>query len=166
MSYITRAPKAFILDVDNTLLNTDAIKVFWTETLKQKYKIKKVDFINAYKKSKVSAGYIDYDKLSGLIGVDRSFFHETPFKRFLFPNTIKAIQKLKKLGVVYIFSLGDPFYQKEKITKSGIEKTVGKNRVIITQNKKLGLRSRLAILLCPFKHVDPPNFAGHTFTPA
>jgi GNAT superfamily N-acetyltransferase len=133
--------KAFIIDVDNTLINTDGIKAYWFETLHSRYKIKKNIFINAYTNAKSSTGFLDIYKLGKKLNIDSNFFENTPFQKFLFGNALNNIKKLKKLGKVIIFSLGEEKYQKIKIQKSGIEKVAGKKNVIIVRNKKTGLKS-------------------------
>lgn len=133
--------KAFIIDVDNTLINTDAIKIYWFETLQTRYKIKKNTFTRAYNNAKSSTGFLDTDKLGKKLGIDINFFKNTPFQKFIFENTHDNIKKIKKLGKVIIFSLGEKKYQEIKIEKSGIEKAVGAKNVIIVQDKKTGLKT-------------------------
>lgn len=58
-------------------------------------------------------------------------------------NSIKLVKSLQKIGDVYIYSLGHPDYQKVKINKSGFEKIVGINNIIITQDKINGLKNIL-----------------------
>jgi len=132
--------KAFILDVDNTLINTEGLKAYWFETLHSHYKIRKADYIKEYKAAKSSTGFLNIGKLSKNLHIKDNFFYETPFKKFLFKNSLIDIKKLQKVGKVIIFSLGDKKYQIIKIKGSGIEKAVGKKNIVIVQNKKSGLK--------------------------
>lgn len=128
--------RVFLVDVDNTLLNTESIKSHWRKDLGK-------DFDMAYQKSKSSSGFLDVDKLAKKLLINKSYFYETPFQKFLFPMALKILKSLRKTGQVYIFSLGDKSYQKTKIHLSGIEDVVGKKKVIIVQDKNLGVINTL-----------------------
>lgn len=132
--------RAFLIDFDNTLLNTDASQKYWMEELKKHYNIKKTDFLAAYRKSKSISGYLDADKLARLNKVPKEFFYETPFEKFTFPKIAENIKALQKIGKVIVLSTGEKSYQPVKIRTSGVEKMVGKESVMITQNKKLTLK--------------------------
>ena len=139
-------PRAFIIDVDNTLIDTEKIKSLW----KNRFKTKLAD---AYEKSKHADGYLDTKSLAKLLSVDVSYFHNTPFKKYLFKDSTENLMKLKKIGKVLIFSVGDTIYQPLKIKESGIEKTVGAKNVYIVRDKKTGLK-RLATKLKKAKITD------------
>ncbi len=124
--------RVFIVDVDNTLIDTESIKADWKKHFGK-------DFSELYEKSKLSSGLLNIAKLARLLGVDKKFFYDTPFKKYFFPESLTSIRRLKKMGKVIVYSLGDKSYQPTKIKKSGIETLVGKKNVIISSDKKNGL---------------------------
>ena len=130
--------RAYIIDIDNTLIDTEGIRSHWKNHFKSK-------FSAAYNISKKD-GILDIETLAKNLSTDPNFFYNTPFKKYLFKNSISALSKLKKKGRVVILSLGDKIYQSLKIKNSGIEKMVGKNKVFIVQNKNLGINKILAKL--------------------
>ena len=114
-------------------MDTEGIKKYWKSQFKP-------GFINAYKKAKHVNGYLDTGKLANLLSVDVNFFNKTPFKKFLFKDSLATLSKLKNVGRVIILSVGDTIYQPLKISESGIEKIVGSKNVFISQNKKLAIK--------------------------
>jgi len=138
---MTKQNRVFIIDVDNTLIDTEKIKIHWRRIFKK-------DFIKSYNQSKLSSGLLNTSKMIKILAQKQSLGTEenikkiifnTPFKKYLFPGSLTAIRKLRKLGKVMIFSLGDRSYQAAKIKNSGMEKAVGKKNVIIVKNKINGL---------------------------
>lgn len=92
---------AFLVDLDNTLFNTEKIRPLIER---------------------------------GITGQRLNKY----FKKFLFPESLKVLEELKKLGKVIIFSTGkDLDYQKNKLRESGIEKVVGINNILIFEDKHL-----------------------------
>jgi len=138
--------RVFVIDVDNTLLNTDGIKAYWIETLHTRYKISKNDFTKAYNSSKNPTGFPNITKIARSLHVEKDFFYKTPFKKYVFENALANIKRLKKIGKVIVFSLGEREYQATKIKESGIEKATRKNNIIIVQDKKQGLKNLIALI--------------------
>ena len=140
-SHLIRTNKvAFIVDLDNTLINTDGIKRRWENHFK-------TGFLDAYKKAKIKKGYPDIQELAKLLSVDPNYFYKTPFKKYLFKDSLKAISTFKKVGKVVVLTLGDKNYQSLKIKNSGIEKMVGPSGVVISQNKKSDIKKLIDSLL-------------------
>ena len=130
---MTTKKTVFLIDVDNTLIDTDKITSTWKKNFGN-------EFIGVYEKVKKSSGFLDIGKLAKLLSIDKEYFYKTNFRKLLFPNALESLKILKKIGNVIIFSLGDSTYQKIKIKKSGIEKTIGKNNIILTKNKDLEIK--------------------------
>ena len=121
--------RVFLVDVDNTLIDTEGIKNYWHKTFKGK-------FLKAYNQSKLLSGFLDINHLARHLSVKKTFFHETPFGKFLFPYASTFLKAIKSLGKTIILSLGAGKYQELKISGSGIERIVGQKNVIITSDKK------------------------------
>ncbi len=124
--------RVFLVDVDNTLIDTDGVKNRWHKTFGNK-------FLKSYNLSKSASGYLDVDMLADRLSVKSDYFYKTPFTNFLFPYAKNFLKNIKKLGKVIIFSLGQGKYQKLKIDKSGIKRIVGRGNAIVTGNKLLYL---------------------------
>lgn len=131
-----RSDLVFLLDVDNTLLDNDRSKddmqarlldvlgprgaeSFWQlyeqvrdeldvvsypETLKR--------FAESWEEKQVA------EKAADLI-------NNWPYKEYLYPGTMLALEHLSKLGEVAILSDGDSDYQPRKITNAGLTDAVG-----------------------------------------
>ena len=139
----------FLVDVDNTLLDSQKLKDLITQDFQKKFKpLGKTDFIKAYDEVNRITGFFDVNQISQnlakKIGVKSTadlqhFFMNVPFEKSLFPKALENIKILQKMGRVIIFSYGDNKYQSAKIEKSGIGKIVGEKNIIIVQNKKKGV---------------------------
>ena len=135
--------RSYIVDLDNTILDTDAIKSYWTEELKKRYKIKKSRFLEAYQDSKKISGVVDVCVLSKLLGISEKFFFDTKFQKFLFKNSLQNLQILKTSGTVIIFSLGNKQFQQTKVKECGIEQVVGEKNIVIVNDKTYGIKELL-----------------------
>ncbi len=143
--------RIFLVDFDNTLLNTDKLKEqidsefskqfgkflsvseFWKEYEKV---IKSDGFNNVPKLAKNIAKKINLKKVEDI----ENLFYKANFTKCIIPDSMQMLNNLKKVGKVVIYSLGHPIYQAIKIRGSGIEKIVNRKNVIIVQNKKTGLQ--------------------------
>lgn len=131
----------FLLDVDNTLLDTDRI----TEELK-KHLVLRVGEENAlvywriFEEMRAEMGYADYlgalqrfrteyPHLRGLMTVSR-FLINYPFANRLFPASLDVIAHLSQWGKVVIFSDGDVVFQPRKVECSGLYDAVERRAMI------------------------------------
>jgi len=131
----------FLLDVDNTLLDTDRI----TEELKH-HLVMRVGEENAlvywgiFEKMRVDLGYADYlgalqrfrtehPHLRGLMTVSR-FLINYPFANRLFPGSLDVIEHLGQWGKVVILSDGDVVFQPRKVERSGLYDAVERRAMI------------------------------------
>ena len=133
--YFLHMKLVFFVDVDNTLLNNDQIKVeikasltrilgkqeaehFWQHHDSFREYAKLVDFPNI---TRTYCAEINEKTCSVVVG---NIFNGIEFSQSLYPQTLEAITHLKTLGSVFVFSEGDMIYQKRKIEKSGIAEVV------------------------------------------
>lgn len=124
--------RAFLVDFDNTLIDADAIKAYWKASFPK--------FTQAYEETKKDSGYFEISKVAKLLSVDKTVFLDHDYKEYLFPKTLPLLRELKNLGLVVVYSLGDPSYQMAKIRTSGVQKVVGKDNITIVKDKILGLK--------------------------
>lgn len=145
-----REPKrVYLIDFDNTLFDTDALKRSISENFKKRFGDKNLSlFWKTYAESVKALKYVDIKEISkdlhkrfedGSIEDFENLFLKAEFKKFVFKHSDKLIKTLKGGGKVILYSLGDAHYQPTKIKRSGIEKLIGKDNVIILKNKKTAL---------------------------
>lgn len=137
--------RVYIVDFDNTILDIEKLSA----NITSKFPGKKV-FLQEYEKAKKISGHFNPQNLPEKY---RNYFLNAPFSKYLFPNAIDNIKRIKKLGRVIIFSYGDPDYQNLKIKLSGVETVVGSENVVIVQNKKDGVEKLIRKLKKEFREI-------------
>jgi len=123
-------PLVFLLDVDNTLLDNDAIKKDWDEQLQVELGPKLTTrFWEMYEQVRKERGVVDIPlALSRLreqtpsTELDEqtyqhvcSLFFDYPFYKRLYPYTIETLAHLRTMGLTVIVSDGDLVFQTQKI---------------------------------------------------
>ena len=141
--------RAYLIDFDNTLFDTDALKRSVSENFKKRFGSKNLSlFWKTYAESVKTLKYVDIKEISKDLsknlgkGSPKDFedlFLKADFKKFVFRYSNKLIKTLMDNGKVILYSLGDSHYQPTKIKGSGIEKLIGKENVLILKNKKIAL---------------------------
>jgi len=137
------------LDVDNTLLDNDALKEeIASRVVALVGKERAERFWTLYEEVRQEEEYVDYpETLSRFIaecgasarGDDVQESLDTlPFARFLYPGVEETLEHLWMLGTVVILSDGDQVFQRQKIRKSGLEDAV-KGNVMIYVHKENNL---------------------------
>lgn len=131
----------FLIDVDNTLLDTDHI----TAELKR-HLVTRVGEDNAlvywaiFEELRQELGYADYlgalqrfrtehPHLRGLMTISR-FLINYPFANRLFPGSLDVIEHLGQWGKPVIFSDGDVVFQPRKVECSGLYDAVERRAMI------------------------------------
>jgi FMN phosphatase YigB (HAD superfamily) len=139
----------FFLDVDNTLIDNDAIVADLSEHLRSAFGRESSDrYWVVFEALRTELGYADY--LGALQRYRRdamndprlllmsSFLVDYPFATRLFPRALDVIRHLHRWGPTVILSDGDVVFQPRKIQHSGIWDAV-RGRVIIDTHKELAL---------------------------
>lgn len=137
---------AFVLDLDDTLIDNEKVKTLIDNNLEKLSGSDKYTKLlrETYQDVSKEKGFVDYleisDRLGKTLGLDPkkvlTIFYDTDFKSCLFPSAIELIQYLQTLGEVILFSQGEIALQSHKINKSGVEEVIGLDNVRIIQNKK------------------------------
>ncbi len=139
----------FLLDVDNTLLDTDTVTHDLKRHLAQKLGDAACDrYFELFESLRHELGYADYlgtlqrfrlehPHMRGLLTVS-DFLIDYPFPQRLFPGTLTALTHLRGFGETVILSDGDVVFQPHKIRRAGLERAVGGN-VLIYIHKELEL---------------------------
>jgi FMN phosphatase YigB (HAD superfamily) len=139
----------YLLDVDNTLLDSDRVVADLMRHLDQTVGHEsEQQYWRIFDRLRVELGYADY--LGALqsyraahphdlnILKVSSFLNNYPFANRLFPNSLDVIDRLNAWGPTVILTDGDVVFQPRKIECSGLQEAVD-GRVLIYVHKELEL---------------------------
>ena len=138
---------AFLLDVDNTLLDSDRVIADLMRHLdKSVGHALEQEYWTIFNRLRAELGYADYlgalqayrnehPRDLNILQVS-SFLINYPFANRLFPNSLDVIDRLKAWGPVAILTDGDVVFQPWKIERSGLFEAVD-GRVLIYVHKEL-----------------------------
>jgi FMN phosphatase YigB (HAD superfamily) len=144
-----RSPVAYLLDVDNTLLDNDQVVADLMRHLDQNVGEESAQlYWRIFERLRADLGYADYLGALQAYRATRphdfhilkasSFLINYPFETRLFPHALEVIQRLSGWGPTVILSDGDVVFQPRKIERSGLQEAVG-GRVLIYVHKELEL---------------------------
>ncbi|HTV52617.1 MAG TPA: HAD family hydrolase [Steroidobacteraceae bacterium] len=144
------APLVFLLDVDNTLLDNDALIRDLMQHLEHEYgAANRERYSQILEQVRARLGYVDYlgalqqyrdeheDEEPSLLKLS-SFLVDYPFRERLFPEALEVIEHLSRWGPTVILSDGDVVFQPRKIQRSGLWDAV-EGRVLIFIHKETKL---------------------------
>ena len=144
------APLVFLLDVDNTLLDNDALIRDLMQHLEHEYgAANRERYSQILEQVRARLGYVDYlgalqqyrdeheDEEPSLLKLS-SFLVDYPFRERLFPEALEVIAHLSRWGPTVILSDGDVVFQPRKIQRSGLWEAV-EGRVLIFIHKETKL---------------------------
>jgi FMN phosphatase YigB (HAD superfamily) len=139
----------YLLDVDNTLLDSDRVVADLMRHLDQTVGHEsEQQYWSFFDRLRVELGYADY--LGALqsyraahphdlnILKVSAFLNNYPFANRLFPNSLDVIDRLNAWGPTVILTDGDVVFQPRKIERSGLQEAVD-GRVLIYVHKELEL---------------------------
>jgi FMN phosphatase YigB (HAD superfamily) len=121
----------FLLDVDNTLLDNDAVAADLREHLTEAFGEERQErYWQFFEQLRVELGYADYlgalqrfrlayPRDTRLLEIS-SFLVQYPFEERVYPGAIEAIARLREHGQPVILSDGDVVFQPLKVERSGI----------------------------------------------
>jgi len=136
----------FLIDVDNTLLDNDAVvsdlgehldrvvgsnaaKNYWSIFEQLRSEVGYADYLGALQRFRG-----EYPHELAILAVSR-FLIDYPFARRLYPEALKVISHLSQWGNTVVLSDGDVVFQPHKVHSSGIGQAV-ENRVLIYVHKQ------------------------------
>ncbi|MEO5510530.1 MAG: HAD family hydrolase [Longimicrobiales bacterium] len=139
----------FLVDVDNTLLDNDAVIEEMKGTLTREVGIEReTRYWKIFEELRDELGYADYlgtlqryrmeDPHDTNLLAFSSFLVNYPFADRLYPGALDVIAKLQSMGTVVIFTDGDVVFQPLKIERSGIF-DAAHSRVLVYVHKELEL---------------------------
>jgi hypothetical protein len=147
-------PLVFLLDVDNTLLDNDALKAYLGAQLGAELGSRlNAEFWDLYEAVRRETEVVNYpvvlDRFAALCPDPavyarvRTIVMECPFAGFLYPATLDVLAHLRAIGRPAILSDGDPIYQPLKIERSGLAAAV-EGRVLVYVHKEQHLPEVMA----------------------
>jgi FMN phosphatase YigB (HAD superfamily) len=141
-----RSDIVFLLDVDNTLLDNDAViddlHVHLAETFGENAERK---YFEIFEQLRTELGYADY--LGALQRFRFAHPHDVrlvemslwlvdyPFETRLYPDALEVVRHLESIGLPVVLTDGDVVFQPRKIERSGIRRVVG-DRVLVYVHKE------------------------------
>jgi FMN phosphatase YigB (HAD superfamily) len=140
------APVAFLLDVDNTLLDNDRIQADLEDHLAAQFGVASRDrYWAIFEELRSEVGYADYlgalqrYRVAGhsdpRLLLMSSFLVDYPFRDRLYPGAFDVIAHLGRWGPTIIVSDGDVVFQPRKVQRSGLWDAV-QGRVLIYIHKE------------------------------
>jgi FMN phosphatase YigB (HAD superfamily) len=141
----------FLFDVDNTLLNNDAVQEDLGEHLEREFgRAKRDRYWAIFEELRAQLGYADYlgalqrYRLENLddpqLLLMSSFLVDYPFSSRLYPGALATLERCGRLGPTVILSDGDVVFQPRKVRRSGLWDAV-EGRVLIYLHKEKMLDS-------------------------
>ncbi len=131
----------FLFDVDNTLLDNDRVTADLKNHLQKEVGAKRAQhYWDIFEQLRTELGYADY--LGALQRYRIEYPHEPrllilsrflinyPFANRLFPNSLDAVEHVRKWGPVVILSDGDVVFQPRKVERSGLREVFGEHVLI------------------------------------
>jgi FMN phosphatase YigB (HAD superfamily) len=142
-------PIVFLVDVDNTLLDNDAIQQDLKDHLERAFGLASRErYWTILEELFAELGYRDYIGALQRYRVEHprdvellsmsSFLLYYPFADRLFPAALEVLKRLRSLGPTAILSDGDVVFQPRKVERAGLSDAVG-GRVLIYIHKEEAL---------------------------
>jgi FMN phosphatase YigB (HAD superfamily) len=139
-------PPVFVLDVDNTLLDNDAIKADLDGHLRALLGDEPTErFWRLYEDARMASDTVNLPLTlesfapevadPAVVARVRSIVMDYPFTKRLYPDTLATLAHLREIGLPAIVSDGDNIYQPLKIEQSGLAAAVDW-RVLIYVHKE------------------------------
>lgn len=146
-----QAPLVFLFDVDNTLLDNDAVQDDLSSHLEREFgRTERDRYWTIFEALRAELGYADYlgalqrYRLENLdqphLLLMSSFLVDYPFANRLYPGALEVLEHCRRFGQTAILSDGDVVFQPRKVRRSGLWDAV-EGRVLIYLHKEQMLES-------------------------
>lgn len=144
----TSADVVFLLDVDNTLLDSDRIEQDLRQHIEDAFGVdRQEDYWGIFEQLRAELGYADYlgalqryriayPDDPQLLNMSL-FLVNYPFADRLYPRAIEVIDRLRRSGRVVILSDGDVVFQPRKVERSGLWDAVSGHVLIYIHKEQM-----------------------------
>ncbi len=133
--YNVKAKLAFMLDVDNTLINNDQVKTDVSNQMKNLIgEERAARFWELYEEVRHETDVVDIPLTLKRIEAefsDKALYHQLyrlwndfPYRKYIYPGVFEVLAYLNTIGRPIILSDGDPSFQLKKIVTSGLARAV------------------------------------------
>src|SRR5437867_4234366 len=137
----------FLVDVDNTLLDNDAVIEDLNRHLIGAFGVEcQQRYWDLFENLRRELGYADYLGALQRYRVERprdprvltvsSFMVNYPFANRLYPNSLDVLERFRSWGPTVILSDGDAVFQPRKIERSGLQEAVDGNVLIYIHKER------------------------------
>jgi hypothetical protein len=138
---------AFLIDVDNTLLDNDQVKQHLQATLRSAGgEALDKRFWQVYEEVRADLGAVSVpvtlerlrEESTDPAAIDRlgQELFATPFALYIYPGALELLRWMRSNGLPVILSDGDPWFQAKKITDAGIGAAANGNVLIFLHKEK------------------------------
>ncbi len=133
--YNVSAKLAFMIDVDNTLINNDLVKTDVSNQMKDLIgEERAANFWETYENVRKETDVVDIPMTLKRIEPDfkdKALYHrlyrlwnDFPYRKYIYPGVFEVLAYLNTIGRPIILSDGDPSFQLRKIVTSGLARAV------------------------------------------
>ncbi|MGH9322381.1 MAG: HAD family hydrolase [Vicinamibacteria bacterium] len=145
---VERHDLVFLLDVDNTLLDNDAVERDLRRHLGEAFGAECQErYWQIFEELRAELGYADYlgalqryrvehPRDPGLLSISL-FLIDYPFATRLYPRAGEAIECLRRFGLPVILSDGDVVFQPRKVARSGLWQAVDGHVLIYIHKERM-----------------------------
>lgn len=141
-----RDPLVILLDADNTLIDSDAIKRDLATTVAGRYgPVLRDRFSAIYEEVRAELNVVSFPVVfqrlqreahdGDVFAALTDYLMRYPYRRRVFPGVRPALRALAALGRLVVVTDGDPWFQGKKITDAGIAGLVHGNVLIFTHKE-------------------------------
>ncbi len=138
----------FLFDVDNTLLDNDAVQQDLRDHLTQTFGAQRQErYWQILEELRAELGYVDYLGALQRYRVENQsdphlleislYLVSYPFASRIYPGAFEALQHAQRRGQVAILSDGDVVFQPHKVERSGLWRAVGGNVLIYIHKEQM-----------------------------
>jgi FMN phosphatase YigB (HAD superfamily) len=139
----------FLFDVDNTLIDNDAVQGDLREHLAENYGVGACKrYWDLFEQRRAEIGYADYLGALELYRIEEmhdprvlriaNWLVEYPFANRIYPGALDAVRHVRRWGMPVILSDGDAVFQPRKVERSGLWREF-RDQVLIYIHKELEL---------------------------
>ena len=143
----SRHPVAFLVDVDNTLIDNDRIAADLKRHLEREVGRERQErYWAIFEDLRAELGYADYLGALQRYRVEyphdphlltvSAFLVNYPFANRLYPNSLDVLERFRAWGPTVILSDGDAVFQPRKVERSGLQEAVDGNVLIYIHKER------------------------------